>query len=156
MAKKEIISLANMELAIAKYFGWRTNIIVPNVSWGANIHECDIFIIKPSGYAIEVEIKRSKQDLKANFKKKHNHSGHRISELYYAIPNQLYESCKELIPDEAGIILVSILNNVSCCSIVKPAKKNKRVKLTQKEICNISRLGVMRIWGLKSKLLSKQ
>ena len=69
-AKKINITLPEIELAIAKYYGTREHIIVPNISWGFDyMHECDMFIIKKSGYAVEVEIKRSKNDLINDFKK---------------------------------------------------------------------------------------
>lgn len=58
------ISLLEMEIAIANLFDIRKNIIVPNISCGLGIHECDLFIVRNSGYCIEVEIKRSEQDLK--------------------------------------------------------------------------------------------
>ena len=85
---KPKITTAEMEVAIAKYFGIRTHIVVPNVSWGFFNHECDLFLIRKSGYGFEVEIKRSKSDMMADFKKKHSHGDrrNRIVQLYYAFP----------------------------------------------------------------------
>ena len=58
------ITTIEIEEAVARKFGVRTNIIVPNVSWGLpGMHECDLFIIKMSGYGVEVEIKISKADI---------------------------------------------------------------------------------------------
>ena len=42
----------------------RTDIVVPNLSWGLLNHEADLAIIRKSGYLTEIEIKRSYQDLK--------------------------------------------------------------------------------------------
>lgn len=68
--KPKTISLIEMEVAIAEMFGIRTHIIVPNISWGLRgMHEMDLAIIFRSGYLKEIEIKRSIQDLKADFKK---------------------------------------------------------------------------------------
>jgi len=69
------LKTSDIEFAVAKYFNFRKNLIVPNVSWGFNIHECDLLIVRKSGYAIEVEIKISKSDFKADFKKIHKRLG---------------------------------------------------------------------------------
>ena len=42
---KNKLSYTEIELAIAKYFDIRKNIIIPNISYGFNIHECDLFIM---------------------------------------------------------------------------------------------------------------
>ena len=63
VVKTKLITTIEMEVAIAAYFGFRQNIIVPNISWGFMNHEADMFIVRKSGYAIEIEIKRSKSDL---------------------------------------------------------------------------------------------
>jgi len=67
------ITTIEIEERVAQYFGPRECIIVPNISWGINIHECDLLIIRKSGYGIEVEIKISKSDLIADAKKGHHH-----------------------------------------------------------------------------------
>lgn len=150
------ISLLEMEIAIANLFDIRKNIIVPNISWGLGIHECDLFIVRNSGYCIEVEIKRSKQDLKKDFEKTHSHidKENRIKDFYYAIPDYLYESCKELIGDK-GLILVSKWNSNSKIYIkakiqTKPTSIKNARKLTDKEILKVLKLGVMRVWKLKN------
>lgn len=53
-----------IETAIAMKLDIRKHIIVPNISWGAGLHECDLLVINKSGYATEIEIKISKSDLK--------------------------------------------------------------------------------------------
>jgi len=153
---KIIPTLLDMEICIAKMFDSRQNIIVPNISWGFGVHECDLLIIKPSGYAIEVEIKRSKSDLLADKKKGHNHESTKISELYYALPECLMDSCMEHIPLTAGVISVKYYESRSWWSaaIIRPAMTHKRTKLTDEQIQKVSRLGVMRIWTLKSTLVS--
>ena len=55
---------------------------MPNISWGLGVHEIDLFVVRPSGYAIEVEIKVSLSDFKADFNKKHTHSSPKIREFY--------------------------------------------------------------------------
>ena len=46
------------------FFNYRANLIVPNISWGLGLHECDLLVLTSSGYATEIEIKVSKADLK--------------------------------------------------------------------------------------------
>jgi hypothetical protein len=142
-----------MEESIAKMFGIRTNIIVPNISWGLNgMHECDLLIVRPSGYAIEVEIKRSKSDLKADFKKKHDHSDTRIQKFYYALPEELLATCIELIPARCGIITVSKLRSTVIAKMHRDIPAGKCRKLTDDEMFKVAKLGVMRVWNLKRKL----
>ena len=69
-----IPTLYEMECAVARYMDFRTNLVVPNVSWGFEVHECDLLIVTKTGYAYEVEIKRSKADLKKDIEKKHGHN----------------------------------------------------------------------------------
>jgi len=159
--KTKPLTTMEMEVAIAKYFGIRQNIIVPNISWGFGMHECDIFIIKKSGVAVEVEIKRSKSDLLADFKKGHNHHDrqNRITELYFAFPENLYESCKDIVPEGAGIITcyrwTDYNDREQLGAHIKRESKRIRMarKLTEKEQLKIAKLGCMRIWSLKQKLI---
>src|SRR5262245_35861210 len=94
-----------IETIIAYKFGVRRNIIVPNVSWGLGLHECDILIVSQSGYATEVEIKISKYDLKKDLVKGHGHANDKIKYLVFAIPEKI-EQHIDLIPAEAGIIVI--------------------------------------------------
>lgn len=152
-----------MEVAIANHFGVRQHIIVPNLSWGLiGMHECDLFLIKKSGVAVEVEIKRSKADFLADFKKGHNHDDKqkRITEFYYAFPEEIYEKCKDLdlIPEHAGIITCYRWvdykkdERISAQIIRKPIRIKGARKLTEEEQLKVARLGTMRIWNLKDKL----
>lgn len=162
--KTKPISTQEMEVAIAKMFGIRTHIIVPNISWGLpGMHEVDLFIIKPSKFVVEVEIKRSKSDFLADFKKGHNHvdKQKRISEFYYAFPIDIYEKCKDLVPENAGIIVCERFINYRNVEIVNARIKRKAKwikdsrKLTEEEQLKVSKLGTMRIWRLKEKLNKK-
>jgi hypothetical protein len=159
-ARVKPITTIEMEEAISRKFGVRKNIIVPNVSWGLpGMHECDLFIIKMSGYAVEVEIKRSKSDLLADFKKRHNHKDrqNRIKEFYYAMPEIMLKTCKDLIPQNAGIISCrrsdwgKKLVYASFERDPVPIKDAK--KLTIEEQFKVAKLGTMRIWSLKNKII---
>ncbi len=149
-----------MEIAISKMFGIRRNIIVPNLSWGLALHECDLFVMRSSGYAIEVEIKRTFADFKKDFEKRHGHidKKNRIVEFYYAFPEELYEKCKDLVPEHAGVILCSSRLDykkrfVVKASIKKKAKRSTTAKkLTEKEQQQVTRLAALRIWTLKERI----
>ena len=89
------LTTTDMELALTtmpnrrtkSYIDIRRELVVPNVHWGADVHECDLFLLSKSGYAIEIEIKISKADLIQDSKKKHGHVNYKIKQLYFAIPN---------------------------------------------------------------------
>jgi hypothetical protein len=160
--KQKPITTIEMEVAIAKMFGIRQHIIVPNLSWGLiGMHECDLFLIKKSGVAVEVEIKRSKSDFLADFKKGHDHKDrlHRITEFYYAFPENLVEKCIDLVPEHAGVIVcqrwVDYKKQQKVSAHIK--KQPKRIKgarkLTEEEQLKVARLGTMRIWTLKEKII---
>jgi hypothetical protein len=152
-----------MECYLARYFNWRSNLIVPNVSWGLwdGRHEKDLFIVSECGYATEVEIKISKSDL---IKDKHKRNSHfnrfndshydeRIRYLYFAIPDYLLESCQDLIPPLAGILTVSDDGEVKK---VRKATVKSRYKLNDIEKFKVARLGTMRIWNLKEKIIKEE
>lgn len=154
-----------MEVAISKMFGIRQHIIVPNISWGFDgMHECDLFLIKKSGVAVEVEIKRTKSDFLADFKKEHDHKDrlNRITEFYYAFPEDLIEKCIDRIPEHAGIIACRIYTDykkqerVSAHIDRKPKRIKGARKLTVEEQLKVSRLGCMRIWSLKEKIIKNE
>ena len=153
------LTTPEIEVAIAKYFGIRKHIIVPNLSWGFFNHELDLFLIRKSGYGFEVEIKRSKSDLLADFNKGHNHMDrkNRIVQLYYAFPAELLPKIEEYVPLDCGIIIVERYEwndkYYNRASIHREAKRRKNVKpLTKEEQFKIARLGTLRIWSLKEKL----
>lgn len=149
------VSTIEMEEAVARHFGIRQNIIVPNVSWGFYIHECDLLIIRKSGCLLEVEIKITKADLKKDLKKEHQHIDGRIKELWFAIPEYLEDSI-EYIPKHAGIITVydnEWTKSLCCHTLRDPIVNNKAEKLYENEKFMIARLGTMRIWGLKRKII---
>lgn len=156
---KNKITTLEIEARIAGHFDYRQNLIVPNISWGMNIHECDLLVVSKSGYATEVEIKISKADLKKDALKKHNHEDrlNRIRRLYFAIPESLRD-CIEFIPERAGILIlsrgVSFGEDYLYCKVFREARVNNSCrKFTEEERFNVARLGCMRIWGLKRKII---
>jgi hypothetical protein len=141
-----------IELAVANFLNIRVNIIVPNIHWGLLPYETDLFVLSKTGYATEIEIKVSASDLKADKLKKHTHSSPLIRKLYFAMPESL-EKHIEHVPAKAGIFLVDYYGRVK--EIRKPKINTAARKLTDKEIHQVLRLGNMRTWGLRKKLLLK-
>jgi len=148
----------DVECAVAKLFNIRTHLIVPNISWGLLNHEADLLIVNKAGFAIEVEIKVSKSDFLADFKKrKHKRNSMLIKGFYYAIPDYLQEKCEALVPENAGLIVVKQLPYGKHARIIKkcpPKPVNNFRKLTDREIYQVARLGTMRIFPLKHAILN--
>lgn len=120
-----------IEYRIALEFDYTANIIVPNVSWGIPEigHECDILILRPSGYAAEIEIKRSMGDLKADAKKKHHHGSAMIRELWFCVSSDWdMDKVKEQVPAQAGIITYRYVDGQLGISRIKPPVINKNAK----------------------------
>jgi len=158
--KKPIVKLKllDMEIALMCEFGYRRNIIVPNISWGLFLHECDLLVISKTGYATEIEIKTSKADLIKDKDKQHKHLSQKIGRLYFAIPTKLMPHV-EHIPERAGIIEVVEGKMWSFqgfrrhqCIFHKTANFSHKNKLTDEEILKAAHLGTMRICGLKQKI----
>ena len=146
---KHTLKTLDIEIAVANYINPRVNLIVPNISWGMSLHECDLLVITKAGYAWEIEIKVTKADLINDIKKRHGHHSPKIKNLYFAIPDYLTPYI-ERIPDRAGVLIV---NKRHRCKEIRRPKSNKNAyKFSDKERYNVARLGSMRIWGLKRKL----
>lgn len=149
---------AEMEIAIAKYFDFRRNLIIPNVSWGMMDYEADLIIVNPNGFATEIEIKISASDLKKDKKKSHHHKNKLIHRLYFAIPEYLKNYIGD-IPEKAGILIVRPLVNLrkhsmtkSYVECIRGPRLNKVPHWDQAKVAKITRLSTMRIWSLKEKL----
>lgn len=161
----------DIEIELANNF-WdkRQDLIVPNVTWGFNgFNECDLLICTKAGYLIEVEIKISRSDLKADQKKKHKHNRTSVKEFYFAIPSTM-EKDIDLIPEDAGIILVYPEDEGYLADYYQPPLFiRKKPKLLREAAINknakpvdiaekykLARLGALRIWKLKKKVLKLQ
>lgn len=146
-----------IEKYIARHYHTRVNLIVPNVSWGFGVHECDILVITKSGYATEFEIKISKSDLIKDAQKEHKHESKKICRLYFVVPKSLSEKIGNdielMIPSSAGLIEVSEDGYLNFRII---AKDRNRYKLNIHEMYQVARLGTIRYWSLRSKIDRKE
>lgn len=143
--------------------------MVPNIREGLNIHECDMLILNKNDYAVEVEIKISKADIKKDLQKGHGHHSKKIRRLFFAIPEKLNtEEIHKLIPERAGIFVITdpvkIYNDVlhngkpkkvsfiipPKCHMVRTAKINKSARqFTDYERGEMGRLGMLRYWNIR-------
>ncbi len=147
-SKEKKLTALDIEIAVADYFNWRQNIIVPNINWGMFVHECDVLVLTKAACLYEIEIKVSKHDLIRDKKKKHGHVSNKIKRLYFAIPYYLADYT-EHIPERAGIISV---DEVGHCTKIREAENNKVESLQHEDCFNMARLGTMRIWTLKNQI----
>ena len=93
------LTIKQIELSIkwcALIFNPRTDIMVPNLSFGLLNHEADIAIINKSGYLTDIEIKRSLDDLKADFKKKVFHKDDKVRNFCYCLPLSIKDKATEV------------------------------------------------------------
>lgn len=145
----------DIELALMAYFNYRANVIVPNVHWGMDpgLHECDILVLTPSGYATEVEIKVNKTDLRKDVDKNHNHDHPLIRRTFFAVPDKLVETAVMELDPRFGVLSVTERWNRLYVTEIRPAKINpKTVKWTSDQRMKLMRLGCLRIHTLKQKL----
>ena len=118
-------------------------------------HECDMLIVTKNRYLTEVEIKISLSDLKADFKKEHQHKDENIKNFYYAFPAEMKEKAIELIPEEAGI-LIAIKKHLNSgyeyrdIECYRKPKINKEAKpINDIVLSRIYRLGYLRYWNYR-------
>ena len=152
------LTIEEIELLIISLdeFNIRKNIVVPNVSWGFLNHEADILVLSKSGYLTEIEIKRSLSDLKADFKKGHDHSDERIKSFFYCVPESLFQQTIDLcVLNERSINGVITYTDDNRIKInyhpLYYGKITSGRKLFLEEQLQIARLGSMRVWRMQDK-----
>ena len=93
------LSVAQIQLALrnSDLFNPRRDLIVPNVSYGMLPYEADLIGITPSGQVTEVEIKRSLEDLRADYRKGHRHDAECVTYFFFCVPECIAEQAKGVI-----------------------------------------------------------
>ena len=140
-----------IERALVAYHGspfcYRRWLVVPNVSYGLESHECDLLALSTSGYAHEIEIKVSVSDLKADFKKAHQHQsmGNKTRCLWYAAPLEMMAALLEYCPPHAGLLTVA--SDHAAARVLRKATPIRGARpYTEAERFQLARLGTMRYW----------
>lgn len=105
------LTVDEIQIALRNSGLWnkRQDIFIPNLSWGLLNYEADLVIITKSGYLTEVEIKRSWEDFKADFKKGHEHDDPRVYYFHYCIPESICERVVKFLDDKYGVMRPSVL-----------------------------------------------
>ena len=163
------MTTSEMEKLIYWYFKDNSLVIVPKISgnnwwfdsetmlWKNIVnHECDMLIVSKNHYLTEVEIKISLSDLKADFKKEHQHKDENIKNFYYAFPEEMKEKAIKLIPEEIGILIAlkKYFHNGEEYREIKCYRKpkiNKEAKpVNDIVLSRIYRLGYLRYWNYRT------
>jgi hypothetical protein len=154
--KARRITAQDIEVVVARHFDFRRCMVVPNVSWGLFARmEVDLLIVRPSGYCIEVEIKVSGSDIKADTRKGHLHNSNLLRQLWFAVPERL--ATHSDIPAKAGILSISgdgsYGKELRVTTLRAPRLNPTARKLSNDELNTVGRLAAMRIWTLKHALI---
>ena len=148
-----------LELAACYFLKFQQNDIVPNCYWGIpGLHyETDLICLRKSGWAIEIEIKATAADIKADLKKRHKHDSHLFKELWFCVPEELAEDPN--IPERAGILAVHFSHKdkwLGSVYVTRRAKRNPHaIKWTPVLKEKLLRLGNMRTWSLKTSYVKR-
>jgi hypothetical protein len=158
---------ADIELALTSYqgspFHRRRWFVVPNVSWGWGLgYEADLICVNPGGHAVEVEIKVSRSDLRADAKKNKwaawrpgNTEGavfrrgtldHRIWKFYYAVPQQLVADCLALEGGWPGAGILAVAADHTVTMVRRPMPITATRLVTPDELVKLGHLAAMRYW----------
>jgi hypothetical protein len=152
--KIEKITTPDVERCILRRFGVRQNIIIFNISWGFLNYEADVLICgRYTRLLDEIEIKVSKQDFRADSKKRRHHSSKRTRYFSYAVPWYICDYVKENIED--GVGLYSVDKKGWLDDIVAP-KKRCDYRLTENEQLKLAILGCMRIQNIYNSNCKKR
>lgn len=146
----------DIELAVAKHLDYRRNLIVPNVHWGLWLpYEADLVVLRPSNWAIEVEIKVSAADIRADLNKRYQHNARIFRELYFAVPDALKDNPH--IPERAGILSVGEWNGRLRVKKHRSAERRKdAVKFSAEYRQKLYDLAAMRTWALKQQIAARR
>lgn len=145
----------------------RSDIMIPNVSWGLLNYEADFVVLSKSGYLTEVEIKRSFEDFKADFKKTHHHDDERVYYFYYCVHNSFADKAIELLREkekekkESDIVFIPAVlvyddNGIIVRQVGNRYNKGNHRKLFIEEKLTLARLGCLRYWALLEKCLTEE
>lgn len=154
------LSINEILLALRNCRLWnkRSDIMIPNLSWGLLPYEADFVVISKNGYLTEVEIKRSWSDFLADFKKKHNHDAEQVYYFYYCVPEKITEQVVEYLKQKELPLAVLSYNDdgfVWYSGYGYSSLRGKHRKLFIEEQLTIARLGQLRFWNLLEKKYSK-
>lgn len=154
----------DIDKSLRKHFESNSRYMVSNVyAFDHHYLETDFLLVKENGYIYDIEIKISKSDFKADFKKKKHEvlkSGFITAQSYYTRteedklvrynkgdkveierPNRFYFCVpenlitKEDVPDYAGLFYVNEFGDIRKVKEAKLLHKDKRLKEIESILC---------------------
>jgi hypothetical protein len=151
------VTARDIEVAVAKHFDYRRNLIVPNISWGLLDYEADILVLSAAGYASEVEIKVSRSDLRRDSKKQHGHRSDLVKAFWFAVPEAIVDFALEHIPEDAGLLGIWERQRRGGPGSIFEARPHRfptprphSRKFTESERHQMARLAAMRYWDRRA------
>lgn len=170
----------NITHALAQnFFGNQNIVLVPNC--GFTGHECDLLVVTQDLRIIDVEVKISKEDFKADAKKEkwwastvlNEDTGRyqrvhppikrthpiKIWKHYYAMPKEIWKSeMVEFLPSEnCGLILLSEKGSRIIPNLERRAIPDRKAdKISAHDAINIARLANIRMWNAFQQLNEQQ
>ena len=175
--KTPAITACDIEVLLSTHFGYRVNLVVPNVSWGWGLrHEADMIVMRPSGWAEEVEIKCTLGDVRSDLRKRMDHwESPRIRKVWMALPYEIAVDHQDEIDHRWGIKAIKrqwrhYFNgkdldgkgpdgngwlDTSVETMRAPKLNPKARECTPAEELKLAQLGSMRIWDLKRALMAR-
>lgn len=161
----------------AQFFQRKHLMVVPNCNWTG--HECDLLVITENLRIIDVEIKISRADLKADMKKdKWFHSydwktdgpytefknaerrrrewPRKVWKHYYVMPQEIWkEELFEFIPEASGVLLLRRDHELTLIKEKRRAKPNREAEhISAVQAIDIARLASLRMWDAYSKVVA--
>lgn len=161
MAKQKLqITTADMEVALATrrdspvcFLNHR--VVVNKCAWLFG-HEADMVSVTSAGYGTEVEIKVSKSDFMADFRKQTTHDSPYIKNLYYAVPEFMKEYALARLPENAGLLVVYPAKPVGRVIVAKQAMPRKDAKkISDEMVAKMQYLMALRYWSRQQALRKK-
>lgn len=156
------------------FFNKENLVVVDNCGWSG--HEADILVVTRDLRLIDVEIKISRADLKADAQKnKWKHYGvwskapmlpnghvshpHKIWKHYYALPEEIWKpELLECLPSvKSGVVLLrrDILKNgktfVRYTVVRRAVPFRDSLKLSTADVLNVARLASLRMWTHRTR-----
>ena len=156
----------DVDKALRGYFENNSRYMVSNVyAFDHNYLETDFLVVKENGIILDIEIKVSLSDFKADFKKKKHEIlkngfivldrfyartekdglkrydvGDKIyieipNRFYFCVPESLLDKVKDLLPDYAGLFYVTEFGGIRKYKEAKLLHKEKKLKEIESVLC---------------------
>jgi len=154
-----------LEVALSGYLDFRRNLIVPNVTYIKSVleFEVDLLCVTNAGYASGYELKVSRSDLRADFKKsRHKAGGHwnpyrSLKHFYYVVRREDEDIALDLVPEKFGVITFHTYDshgvNLIGFNHVRKASLLSNYKWTTEQMLALGKLAAMRIPSLKARII---